>query len=354
MRVLVTGGAGFIGSAVVRALLAAGARQVTVLDALTYAANPLTLASLDGRSDFAFRRGDVAEPAEVAAAFAAARPQAVLHLAAETHVDRSIDGAAAFVRSNVVGTQVMLDAALAWRRGLPTAGAEAFRFLHVSTDEVFGALGPDGAFDETTPYAPRSPYAASKAAADHLVRAWGVTHGLPVLLTNCSNNYGPFQHPEKLIPMMTLRGLQGRELPLYGDGLQVRDWLHVDDHARALLRVLEAGRPGETYLVGARCERPNREVVEGVCAALDHLRPGGAPHAGLVRRVADRPGHDRRYAIDPGRLEAELGWAPQIPFGEGLAQTVAWYLDNPDWWAAAVAAGALERRGAAPDPEPGP
>ncbi|WP_296815000.1 dTDP-glucose 4,6-dehydratase [Brevundimonas sp.] len=342
MRALVTGGAGFIGSAVVRALLARG-DQVTVVDAMTYAANPMTLAAFEGRDGFDLIVGDIFDPETVARAFEAARPDAVLHLAAESHVDRSIDGPAAFVRTNVVGTQVMLDAALTWWRS--QGEPEGFRFLHVSTDEVFGDLGPDGAFSEASPYRPRSPYAASKAGADHLARAWRETYGLPVILTNCSNNFGPYQHPEKLIPLMILKGARGEPLPVYGDGLQVRDWLHVDDHAEGLLLALERGRPGATYLFGARQERTNRQVVEAICALLDQRRPDGAPHASLITRVEDRPGHDRRYAVDPSRAESGLGWRPRHDFESGLAETVDWYLSNPAWCEASIAAGGLARRG---------
>lgn len=345
MRVLVTGGCGFIGSAVVRALIARGVEQIGVLDALTYAANPATLAPFEDRGDYRFFHADIRDRSAVDTALAALRPDAILHLAAETHVDRSIDGPAAFVSTNVTGTQVLLEAAEAFRRSLPDSQAESFRFIHVSTDEVFGALAPDDPpFTEASPYRPRSPYAASKAGADHLARAWRETYGLPVILTNCSNNYGPYQHPEKLIPMMALRGLAGQSLPVYGDGLQVRDWLHVDDHARALLAVLDEGEPGETYLVGARAEKSNLEVVAGVCWALDALSPDRS-HAALISHVADRPGHDRRYAIDPSHIETALGWRPRVPFDDGLADTVIWYRDHEAWWAPMLAAGALERRG---------
>ena len=345
MRVLVTGGCGFIGSAVVRALIARGAEQVGVLDALTYAANPATLAPFEGRGDYRFFHADIRDRAAVDAALATLRPQAILHLAAETHVDRSIDGPGVFIETNLGGTQVLLEAAEAFRRTRPDANAEAFRFVHVSTDEVFGALGPGEApFTEASPYRPRSPYAASKAGADHLARAWHETYGLPVILTNCSNNYGPFQHPEKLIPLMVLRGMKGEALPVYGDGLQVRDWLHVEDHARALLAVLDGGAPGQTYLVGARAERTNLQIVSGVCAALDALSPGRA-HADLITHVEDRPGHDRRYAIDPTHIEAALGWTPAIAFEDGLAATVRWYADNEAWWRPMLSQGALNRRG---------
>jgi len=346
MRVLVTGGAGFIGSAVVRALLERGAETVGVLDSLTYAANPATLSPFDGRADYRFFKADIRDRQAVLGVFAAVRPEAVLHLAAETHVDRSIDGPGVFVQTNMGGTQVMLEAAEQHRRGLSDAEAADFRFIHVSTDEVFGSLEPgDPPFTEASPYRPRSPYAASKAGADHLARAWFETYGLPVILTNCSNNYGPFQHPEKLIPLMALKGLAGEDLPVYGDGKQVRDWLHVDDHAEALIAVLERGRVGATYLVGARAERTNLELVESICAALDVLRPDAAPHAHRIRHVEDRPGHDRRYAISPARLETELGWRPNTPLDAGLEATVSWYTDNAAWWRPMLAGGTLSRRG---------
>jgi dTDP-glucose 4,6-dehydratase len=346
VRVLVTGGCGFIGSAVVRALLARGVERVGVLDALTYAANPATLARFEGCDDYRFFHADIRDRAAVDAAFAAIRPQAVLHLAAETHVDRSIDGPGVFIETNLGGTQVLLEAAETFRRTLPDAEADAFRFIHVSTDEVFGALAPDDApFTEASPYRPRSPYAASKAGADHLARAWHETYGLPVILTNCSNNYGPFQHPEKLIPLLALRGLGGETLPIYGDGRQVRDWLHVEDHARALLTVLDGGDPGQTYLVGARAERTNLQIVAGVCAALDALAPDAAPHTSLITHVEDRPGHDRRYAIDPAHIETAFGWTPQVMFDQGLEATVRWYAANEGWWRPMASGGALDRRG---------
>lgn len=343
--VLVTGAAGFIGSTLARTLLDAG-RPVVAFDKLTYAGHRSSLADCEGRPGYVFVRGDIADEAAVARVFADHRPAAVMNLAAESHVDRSIDGPAAFVDTNVVGTLVLLQAA---RRHLETLDAEAraaFRFLHVSTDEVFGALGADGRFDETTAYDPRSPYAASKAASDHLVRAWGHTFDLPVLLTNCSNNYGPRQHPEKLIPLTILRALAGQPLPVYGDGLQVRDWLHVEDHARALLTVLDRGRIGRTYAVGGEAERTNLQVVQTLCAALDRLSPGadGRPHLSAVEHVADRPGHDRRYAIDPSRIRDELGWRPERDFEAGLEETVRWYLDNGDWWRPIAADGEATRR----------
>lgn len=345
MRILVTGGAGFIGSALVRELLGAG-HAVRVLDALTYAGRPESLNEVRASPDFDFVRADVADAEAVAAAFEGFRPDAVAHLAAETHVDRSIDGPAEFIRTNVTGTFVMLQQARAWFEGLSADERARFRFLHVSTDEVFGALGEAGRFDEDSPYDPRSPYAASKAASDHLARAWGHTWGLPVVIGNCSNNYGPRQYPEKLIPMLILKALAGEALPIYGDGGQVRDWLHVEDHARALRRMLETGAPGRTYAVGGDAERTNLQTAQAVCAALDAMAPraDGAAHTTAVTHVDDRPGHDRRYAIDAGRIRGELGWRPLVGFEEGVARTVRWYLDNADWWRP-VAAEATARRG---------
>jgi len=343
--VLVTGAAGFIGSSLVRVLLDVG-RPVVAFDKLTYAGHRASLAPCEGRPGYVFVQGDIADEAAVARVVEAHRPSAVMNLAAESHVDRSIDAPAAFIDTNVVGTLVLLQAARRHLETLDASARAAFRFLHVSTDEVFGALGPDGRFDETTAYDPRSPYAASKAASDHLVRAWGHTFGLPVLLTNCSNNYGPRQHPEKLIPLTILRALAGQPLPIYGDGLQVRDWLHVMDHARALVRVLERGRIGRTYAVGGEAERTNLEVVQTICATLDALSPraDGRPHATALEHVADRPGHDRRYAIDPARIRDELGWRPETDFETGLGETARWYLDNGDWWRPIVADGAATRR----------
>ncbi len=332
MRILVTGGAGFIGSALVDHLVRECGHEVVTIDALTYAANPASLDALKGDPRHRLIEADIADLGRMRAAFGEVRPEAVIHLAAETHVDRSIQGPGAFVRTNVLGTQVLLDAARGAYEALEGEAKARFRFLHVSTDEVFGSLGPEGAFDETSPYDPRSPYSASKAASDHLARAWFHTYGLPVIVSNCSNNYGPRQFPEKLIPLMILNAMEGRGLPVYGDGLNVRDWLHVEDHARALGRILEAGAPGATYLVGGRAERTNRWIVETICAEMDRLRPQNAPHARLVHQVADRPGHDRRYAIDPSLIERELGWRPQRSIEEGLAETVAWYVANEAWW----------------------
>jgi dTDP-glucose 4,6-dehydratase len=331
-RVLVTGGAGFIGSTVVRALLRGGDCEVVNLDALTYAGNLDSLADVSGSPSYRFVQGDIRNSAVVRTVLADARPTAILHLAAETHVDRSIDGPRPFVDTNVVGTYVLLDETLRYWRSLSAAEAAAFRVVHVSTDEVFGSLGPHGRFDEGTPYAPRSPYAASKAAADHLARAWHSTYGLPAIVTNCSNNFGPFQFPEKLIPLVTLNAIAGQPLPVYGTGTNVRDWLFVDDHADALRLVLERGQVGATYLVGGEGERTNLHVVESICALLDELAPSPAgPHRRLITFVADRPGHDFRYAIDASRIRRELGWQPRHTFEDGLRATVAWYLAHREW-----------------------
>jgi dTDP-glucose 4,6-dehydratase len=337
MTLLVTGGAGFIGSAVVRLAIAESDAAIVNVDKLTYAAAPDALAELqalpgaEGR--YAFERVDIADAAAVRALFERHAPTAVLHLAAETHVDRSIDGPAAFVQTNVVGTYTLLEAArVHWERLDPAARAR-FRFVHVSTDEVFGALGEEGYFREDSPYRPSSPYSATKAASDHMARAWAHTYGLPVIVTNCSNNYGPHQHPEKLIPLTVQRAAEGREIPVYGTGRQVRDWLYVDDHARGLLAALARGRPGETYLFGGRSERRNGDVVRAICALVDELRPDPevGPRAGLIHHVTDRPGHDWRYAIDPSKAEAELGWRPHETFESGIRRTVAWLLDHGTW-----------------------
>lgn len=329
---LVTGGAGFIGGNFVLGAVASGVRVVN-LDALTYAGNLDTLAPLRGNPDHVFVHGDIGDRALVARLLAEHRPQAILNFAAESHVDRSIDGPAAFVQTNVVGTLALLEAARDYWKSLQGAEREAFRFLHVSTDEVYGSLGDTGRFTEETPYAPNSPYSASKAASDHLVRAFHHTYGLPVLTTNCSNNYGPYQFPEKLIPLVIARALAGEPLPVYGDGRNVRDWLYVADHCAAIRAVLERGRIGETYNVGGDAEKQNIEVVRTICALLDERRPraDGKPRESQVTFVADRPGHDRRYAIDASKLKRELGWSPSRSFEQGIAETVDWYLAHQDW-----------------------
>lgn len=333
-RILVTGGAGFIGSAVVRQLLAETDAFVVNVDKLTYAAN---LSSLPGAAEnprYAFEKVDICDGDELRRVFAEHRPDAVMHLAAESHVDRSIDGPGEFIQTNVVGTFRLLEAARGYWMGLPADERAAFRFHHISTDEVFGTLGDEGFFTETTAYSPNSPYSASKASSDHLVRAWHETYGLPVVLTNCSNNYGPYHFPEKLIPLMILKGLKGEPLPVYGKGDNVRDWLYVEDHARALRLVLDKGVIGESYNVGGYNERTNLDVVHTLCALLDELAPADAPHDRLITFVADRPGHDKRYAIDASKITRELGWKPEETFETGLRKTVAWYLENRSWWEA--------------------
>jgi dTDP-glucose 4,6-dehydratase len=332
MRVLVTGGCGFIGSTVVLHLVQELGHTVLNVDAMTYAANPLSLLSVSGNERHQLVEADICDAPRMRLLVSDFRPDAIIHLAAESHVDRSITSPGLFVRTNVAGTQSMLDAARAYWDKLPTAEKEAFRFLHVSTDEVYGSLGAVGYFTEESRYDPRSPYSASKAGSDHLARAWFETYGLPVLISNCSNNYGPRQFPEKLIPLMILNAMQRKALPVYGDGLNVRDWIHVTDHARALWAILEKGRIGDTYLVGSRSERTNRQVVDAVCAAFDQMRPDHAPHHQLISFVADRPGHDRRYAIDPSKVERETGWRPMMDFESALTDTVAWYLANESWW----------------------
>ncbi|PZW39810.1 dTDP-glucose 4,6-dehydratase [Humitalea rosea] len=333
MRLLVTGGLGFIGSAVVRRLIGQG-HQVLTLDLATYAASPEALGTALKHPSHIWLRGDITDFEAVAEAFRQADPDAVMHLAAESHVDRSIDGPTAFVETNVTGTLVMLQTALAHWRALPEGRKDAFRFHHVSTDEVFGALEPgDPAFNEATRYDPRSPYAATKAASDHLVRAWQHTYGLPTYITNTTNNYGPWQFPEKLIPLVALNALDGRPLPVYGKGDNIRDWIHVEDHAEALCLCLERAQPGGTYGLGARQERTNLQVVYAICAVLDRLRPDPAgPRARLITHVADRPGHDFRYAMDPAAAEAAIGWRARYSFEEGLEQTLGWYLANEAWW----------------------
>ena len=330
MKILITGGAGFIGSAVIRRAIADG-HEVVNLDALTYSANLENVASVADAPGYAFEEADICDRRKVEAIFARHKPDAVMHLAAESHNDRAIEGPLDFVRSNVMGTAVLLEVARAYWLELAGPSKDAFRFHHVSTDEVFGALGEDGDFTEDTPYDPNSPYSASKAAADHLVRAWHRTYGLPVVITNCANNYGPYHFPEKLIPTVITRALEGKSIPVYGDGRQVRDWLHVDDHAEALLLVLGRGRLGETYCIGGDSTKPNLEVVKLICGHLDRMAPANTPHADKIAFVADRPGHDFRYSIDASKLERELGWAPRMPLEAGLEDTVRWYVDNYGW-----------------------
>jgi dTDP-glucose 4,6-dehydratase len=333
VKLLVTGGAGFIGSAVVRLIIEETDAQVVNVDKLTYAANPQALASAEQSSRYRFERVDVCDAAAVRRVLDTHRPDAVMHLAAESHVDRSIDAPADFIQTNIVGSYTLLQECLRYFRELPGERQARFRYHHVSTDEVFGSLDlADPAFTETTPYQPSSPYSASKAASDHLTRAWFHTFGLPVVVTNCSNNYGPYQFPEKLIPLMIIKALAGEPLPVYGAGQNVRDWLYVEDHARALWTVLERGRIGETYNVGGRSERANIDVVHAVCDLVDQMVPDGAPRRRLVTFVTDRPGHDLRYAIACDKIESELGWAPRESFESGLDKTVRWYLEHRDFW----------------------
>ncbi len=332
-RILVTGGAGFIGSALIRYLVGETSAIVLNVDKLTYAGDLRTLTAVAGHSRYAFEKADICDAPAMAEIFGRYRPEIVVNLAAETHVDRSIDDPASFIETNIRGTYVLLETALAYWRTLGTDARAAFRFHNVSTDEVFGTLGSEGAFDEGAPYRPNSPYSASKAASDHLVRAWHHTYGLPTLISNCSNNYGPYQFPEKLIPLMIISGLAEKALPVYGRGENVRDWLYVEDHARALYRVATAGQPGESYNVGGRSERSNLQVVEAICAELDRLRPRRrGSHTELISFVEDRPGHDFRYAIDAARIERELAVVPSVDFATGIKRTVAWYLANEDWW----------------------
>ena len=332
-RFLITGGAGFIGSALVRLLIQETAAEVLVVDKLTYAGNLDSLAPVAGDARYRFARLDICEGPRLRKAIEEFRPDVIVHLAAESHVDRSIEETDPFVQTNIVGTHVLLEAALAYWHALPRDVAARFRFHHVSTDEVFGSLGAHGKFSETSPYRPSSPYAASKAAADHLVRAWHHTYGLPVVLSNCCNNYGPYQFPEKLIPLTIMNCLEGVALPVYGSGENVRDWLFVEDHARALALIAARGRVGESYNVGADCERSNIAVVRAICALMDEIAPRAAGKCeSLIQPVADRPGHDLRYAIDASKIRGELGWTPQVPFEAGLARTARWYVDNRAWW----------------------
>jgi dTDP-glucose 4,6-dehydratase len=331
MKILVTGGAGFIGSAVVRLAIARG-HHVVNLDALTYAACLENVASVAGDPGYAFEKADIRDRAALDRVFRVHAPDAVMHLAAESHVDRSIDGPGAFIETNVTGTYNMLEAARGYWEG--QGRPDGFRFHHISTDEVFGSLGPEGMFTEETPYAPNSPYSASKAASDHLVRAWHETYGLPVVMSNCSNNYGPYHFPEKLVPVVILKALAGEEIPVYGTGENVRDWLYVEDHADALLTVLTRGAVGRSYNIGGENEATNIDLVRMLCAILDEKRPRNRPYAEQIRFVADRPGHDLRYAIDPTRIREELGWRPSVTLQEGLERTVQWYFDNAPWWQA--------------------
>ncbi len=332
MRVLITGGCGFIGSAVVRLAVSELGWSVLNVDAMTYAANAENVAAVAGDDRYRFLKADIADLAAMRGAFAEFKPEAVIHLAAESHVDRSITGSADFVRTNVVGTHAMLEAAREHWNGLDTEAQGRFRFIHVSTDEVYGSLGAEGLFTETTAYDPRSPYSATKAASDHLVSAWHETYGLPTVITNCSNNYGPYHFPEKLIPLVILNALEGKDLPVYGDGQNIRDWLFVEDHARGITTALSAGVPGQKYNFGGLAERTNLQVVHAICDTLDRMRPGPAPRRDQIRFVKDRPGHDRRYAIDCSKAERELGWQPSVSFEQGLERTIAWYLDNEAWW----------------------
>jgi dTDP-glucose 4,6-dehydratase len=330
-KIFITGGAGFIGSAVIRQLITETDATIINVDKLTYAGNLQSLISVSGNPRYCFEHVDICDAATVASLFHKYQPDAVMHLAAESHVDRSITGPAAFIETNIIGTYTLLNAAREYWSELSAERKNAFRFHHISTDEVYGSLGETGFFTENTAYQPNSPYSASKASSDHLVRAWHHTYGLPVVTTNCSNNYGPYHFPEKLIPLIILNACKGKPLPIYGKGDNIRDWLYVDDHARALRLVLERGRVGETYNIGGWNEKTNLEVVYAICAILDELRPQGAPHASLVTYVQDRPGHDHRYAIDAGKIAHELGWKPLETFETGLRKTVQWYLTNTDW-----------------------
>lgn len=341
MKILVTGGAGFIGSAVVRQAIRDG-HEVINLDALTYAACLDNVAEVSESSNYTFEHADIRDAGALTRIFAHHKPDTVMHLAAESHVDRSIDGPGAFIETNVNGTYNMLEAARAYwvAQGKP----DTFRFHHISTDEVYGSLGPTGMFTEETPYDPRSPYSSSKAASDHLVRAWGETYGLPILVTNCSNNYGPFHFPEKLVPVVILNALAGKDIPIYGKGENIRDWLYVEDHADALLTVVAKGEVGRTYNIGGENEATNLDLVHMICALLDEMQPGAKPYADQITFVTDRPGHDMRYAIDPTRIRTELGWRPSVTVEEGLRKTVRWYLDNEIWWQALQARDGVGQR----------
>jgi len=334
VKVIVTGGAGFIGSAVVRYLIENTSVFVTVVDKLTYSANLNSLAPVSSSSRYKFIREDICDSSAMLSLFLAEQPDYVLHLAAETHVDRSISSSQQFIQTNINGTYTLLEAARAHYAAMPHDLRSRFRFLHVSTDEVYGSLGPEGLFRETTAYDPSSPYSASKAASDHLAKAWHRTYGLPVVISNCSNNYGPYHFPEKLIPLIILNALEGKDLPIYGDGSNIRDWLYVDDHARALWMIATEGRLGETYNVGGQNERTNLQVVQKICDLLDELRPSKKPRRELISFVTDRPGHDQRYAIDATKLQSELGWKAEESFDTGIRKTVQWFLDNPEWWGA--------------------
>ncbi|WP_373886345.1 dTDP-glucose 4,6-dehydratase [Sphingobium sp. CFD-2] len=334
MRILVTGGAGFIGSALVRHLIADSDHEILNLDKLTYAGVLSSLTPIAKNPRYRFVRGDICDAALLSRLLAEFQPQIIAHLAAESHVDRSIDGPDEFIQTNIVGTYTILQQTLSYFRSLDNAAQAAFRFHHISTDEVFGSLGETGYFTETTAYDPRSPYSSSKAASDHLVRAWGHTYDLPVLITNCSNNYGPYHFPEKLIPLIIIRALSGAPLPVYGNGSNVRDWLFVEDHARALRTVFERGKPGETYNVGGNSERRNIDVVNSICDIMDRLLPrdNSRSYSEQINFVADRPGHDHRYAIDASKIRDQLGWQPSVTFEQGIETTVRWYLDNKPWW----------------------
>lgn len=344
MKILVTGGAGFIGSAVCRHLVSDLGHSVVNVDKLTYAGNLTTLKEVEDSPLYMFEKVDICDRTELDRVFETHKPDGVMHLAAESHVDRSITGAGEFIQTNIVGTFQLLDAARAYWLGLSEDGQKAFRFLNVSTDEVYGSLGAEGLFHETTPYDPSSPYSASKASADHLANAWVETYGMPVVISNCSNNYGPYHLPEKLIPLMILNALDSMDLPVYGDGSNVRDWLYVDDHAKALFTVLTTGRIGEKYNVGGRNERTNLEVVNTICAILDDLRPKDRSYKDQIKFVTDRPGHDARYAIDATKLENELGWKAQENFDTGIRKTIEWYLEN-EWWWEPLRGHAAERKG---------